>query len=424
MQVCGLEFTSETIQLIQQALGEIPSISRRSLAHRVCERMDWEAPSGRFKETVCRKALGFWGRQGIIDLPPAAQSWEAGASSPNSAPVLTAPDVPIDGALEDIGPVEIQLIGSCYTKLSRIWKNLMDSHHYLGSGPFCGAQLRYLVHSSAYGYIGAASFSSPAWALRKRDEFIGWTEAARRSNLQRLVSNSRFLIVPSLRVPNLAYQVLGQCCRRIGGDWMARYGIEPVLLQTFVDPKWFSGTSYRAANWIKVGPTSGRQGVQRQEGGGAKEIFLYPLRNAWRTILCAQPDIRLGQRSHGINFADWVEQEFTPVELYDPRLKRRLFSMVRDFYGQPQAAIPQACGSQAKPVIFFPAKEPSLHQATRMVASLGGFFRPQGRWRARYDNTMARPATHRVRCRCLSPPAPPEHTWPIATGSCVGNCQL
>jgi Domain of unknown function (DUF4338)/Transposase DNA-binding/Transposase Tn5 dimerisation domain len=347
MQVCGLEFTSETIHLIHQALGEVPSISRRSLAHRVCERMDWKSASGRFKETVCRKALGFLGRQGIIDLPPAAQSCRAGASSPNSAPVLP-PDVQIDCALEDIGPIEIQMIGSRYTKLSRIWKNLMDSHHYLGSGPFCGAQLRYLVHSSAYGYIGAASFSSPAWALRKRDEFIGWTEAARRSNLQRLVSNSRFLIVPSVRVPNLASHVLGQCCRRIGGDWMARYGIEPVLLETFVDPKWFSGTSYRAANWVQVGPTSGRRGAQRQHGGGAKEIFLYPLRNDWRTILCAEPEIRLAQRSPGIGFADWAEQEFATVELYDPRLKRRLFSMLRDFYGQPQAAIPQACGSQAK----------------------------------------------------------------------------
>ncbi len=105
----------------------------------------------------------------------------------------------------------------------------------------CGAQLRYLIHSSVIGYLGAIGFSSPAWALRKRDEYVGWTEAARTHNLQRVACNSRFLIIPTVRVPNLASHVLGQCCRRIGSDWRSRYGTEPVLLETFVDPKRFSG---------------------------------------------------------------------------------------------------------------------------------------------------------------------------------------
>ena len=347
MRVCGLEFTSGAIHLIRQTLDEIPSISRRSLAHRVCERMGWRAASGRLKEAVCRKALVVLDEEGLIDLPQSDRTCGSDPSLKIRQPVLLQ-SVDTDCALDELGHIELEMITSRYTKSSRIWNALMDEHHYLGSGPLCGAQIRYLIHSSVWGCLGALSFSSPAWALRKRDEFIGWTEAARRSNLQRVVCNSRFLIVPTVRVPNLASHVLGQCARRIGSDWAARYGIEPVLLETFVDPNRFSGASYRAANWIHVGQTSGRRGAQREEGGGAKVIFLYPLGNNWQQILRTEPEMRLAERPRGSDFADWVEEEFATVELYDPRLKRRLFGMVRDFYGQPQAPIPQACGSQAK----------------------------------------------------------------------------
>jgi hypothetical protein len=347
MRVCGLEFRSDTIHLIRETLDETPSISRRSLAHRVCERMDWRAANGRPKEAVCRKALAVLDGNGLLDLPKSDRASGYEPSPKLRQPVLLQ-SVHVDCALDELGHIEIEMIASRYSKSSRTWNDLMDSHHYLGSGPLCGAQLRYLIHSSVCGYLGAVSFSSPAWALRKRDEFIGWTEAARRSNLQRVVCNSRFLIVPTVRVPNLASHILGQCARQIGNDWMARYGIEPVLLETFVDGKRFSGASYRAANWIHVGQTSGRRGAQREAGGWAKEIFLYPLCDDWQQVLCTEPEMRLGEKPHDTDYGDWVEEEFATVELFDPRLKRRLFGMVRDFYGQPQASIPQACGSQAK----------------------------------------------------------------------------
>ena len=224
----------------------------------------------------------------------------------------------------------------------------MDEHHYLGSGPLVGAQIRYLIHSSVYGYIGAMSFSSAAWALMERDKFIGWTEGARRANLQRVVCNSRFLIIPTIDVHNLASHVLSQCANRIVQDWMTCYGVEPVILETFVDPQRFSGTCYRAANWIHVGKTSGRRANER-DNGGPKEIFLYPLRKDWQEILRTEPHIGLGQRTSAIDEpADWVEEELGTAQFYDPRLNRRLFQLTRDFYSQPQAPITQACGSHAK----------------------------------------------------------------------------
>lgn len=346
MRICGLEFTSSVIDLIGQTLNVIPSISRRSLARDICDRMEWKATSGRPKETACRKALDVLNERGLISLAESNVVRSHYHLSDNDS-TRVPNSVETDCTLGELGQIEIRMIANRYVKLSAVWNDLMNTYHYLGSGPLYGAQIRYLVHSSVQGYIGAMSFSSPAWVLKKRDEFIGWTEAARRSNLQRVVCNSRFLIVPTVRVQNLASHVLGQCVRRLGSDWKARYGIDPVLLETFVDPKRFSGSSYRGANWIRVGRTSGRRGAQKEKEGGPKEIFIYPLRSDWQRILCAEPEARLTGKPTG-EFADWVEDEFASVELYDPRLRRRLFDMVRDFYAQPQSSIPQACGSQAK----------------------------------------------------------------------------
>jgi len=347
MRVCGLEFSSETIHQVRQAIEDTPSISRRSLARQVCERMGWRASNGKLKEAVCRKALGVLAKESIVDLsqsPGTCARERAGKAQQSS--FVECIDIACD--LSELGRIEIERVASRYSKASVIWKALMEAHHYLGSGPVCGAQIRYLIHSSVYGYLGALGFSSAAWALKEREKFIGWTEGARRSNLQRLVCNSRFLIVPSVRVHNLASHVLSRCAERIVCDWMALYGVEPVMLETFVDPKRFSGTSYRAANWIPVGQTSGRRAAQRQDGGGPKEILLYPLCEDWQQILCTEPQIALGQRPRVADPADWVEEEFATVELYDPRLRRRLFSVVRDFSSQPQAPIPQACGSHVK----------------------------------------------------------------------------
>lgn len=308
--------------------------------------MNWRSKSGRPKETVCRKALVILNGKGLVDLPSNDESVLQRGVKSRPLPLVQCTDIACD--LDELGEIKLELVTSRYSKASRIWKSLMDTHHYLGSGPLCGAQLRYLIHSSIYGYLGAFSFSSAAWSLKERDKFIGWTEAARRDNLQRVVCNSRFLIIPTVRVPNLASHVLGRCSGRIVDDWVARYGVQPVLLETFVDPDRFLGTSYRAANWMYAGRTSGRRAAQRQDGAGPKEILLYPLRYDWREILCVEPQIGLCERPRIAEPTDWVEEEFGTVEFYDPRLSRRFFDIVRNFYTQPQASIPQACGSHAK----------------------------------------------------------------------------
>ena len=347
MRICGLEFKQDVVHRICQTLDETPSVSRRSLARQVCQWNEWFAPSGRHKEAACRKALSVLDSKGLVDL---SHSKRGRAFEPRSKrrEIDSSKVFSIVCSLADLGHIDIEMVTSSDSKASMTWKSLLDEHHYLGSGPLVGAQIRYLIHSSVYGYIGAMSFSSAAWALIKRDEWIGWTEGARRANLQRVVCNSRFLIVPTIKAHNLASHVLGQCANRITQDWMVCYGVEPVMLETFVDPQRFSGTCYQAANWIPIGETSGRRANER-DGGGPKKIFLYPLRKDWREILRTEPHVGPGQRTSAIDEpADWVEEELGTVQFYDPRLNRRLFQLTRDFYGQPQAPITEACGSHAK----------------------------------------------------------------------------
>jgi hypothetical protein len=167
---------------------------------------------------------------------------------------------------------------------AQTWRALMAREHYLGDKPLCGAQLRYLVRSEPYGWLGALAFTSASWALKARDQAIGWDDAARRHNLRRVVANARFLIRPGVQVPNLASHVLGLASRRLPADWEARYGVRPLLLETFVDPTRFSGHCYRAANWMDVGKTSGRR------DGVAKQHFPPAAPNGeWRERLSAKP---------------------------------------------------------------------------------------------------------------------------------------
>jgi len=311
--------------------------------------MEWKSASGKYKEAACRKALVFLSKEGIITL--AEYKGNNGHNGSNKGKENNCIEsVHIECTLNELGTIELEAITHCHGKAAAIWKEMMECYHYLG-GALCGAQLRYLIRSSNYGYVGALGFSSSAWVMKSRDDFIGWTENARRSHIQQVICNSRFLILPEVHVPNLASHVLGQCARRIGDDWQSRYGIKPVLIETFVDPKRFKASSYRAANWRYAGQTSGRRAAQ--QGEEAKEIFVYPLCEKWQQILREEQQYKLGQRHREPDYADWAEEEFGAAELYDPRLTRRLIGLAHDFYNQPQSPITQACGSHAKTVAAY-----------------------------------------------------------------------
>jgi hypothetical protein len=252
-------------------------------------------------------------------------------------------DRPLRCSLEELGKIELVGVRASEDgEAAELWNDLIAGYHYLGHTPLVGAQQRYLIETEGYGCVGALGFSAAARRVGVRDRWIGWSDDARAKHLQGVVCNSRFLILPWIHVPNLASRVLAMAVRRIGADWKQRYGYEPVMLETYVEHERFRGVSYRAANWIEIGETTGRGRQDRKHAcsGTRKKVFVYPRCPGWREQLgvaeAAEPE-------------EWAEREFGKAHFGDIRLKRRFVSIARDFYSRPQANIPEACnGDRAK----------------------------------------------------------------------------
>jgi hypothetical protein len=184
------------------------------------------------------------------------------------------------GTVRDFAPIEIEEARTA--QQGELFRELIGRYHYQGYDVAYGAQLRYLVLASSpqRQLVGCLRFSSPAWRMSARDQWIGWDEPTRARHLQQVVSNSRFLLLPWVQVRNLASHVLSLAARRVSVDWPARYGSPALLLETLVDPERFSGTCYRAANWIEVGMTTGRGRMDREHqrhGLARKKVLVYPL---------------------------------------------------------------------------------------------------------------------------------------------------
>jgi hypothetical protein len=350
MLVCSQQFTDEVIRKINKTVESEPMISRRALSLRVCQWLNWRGPNGKLKDMSCRVALLKLHRQGILKLAecnskPSFQSRTEGQEAIEQIDSVCC-------NLRQLGGVELIPIRSRKSKTSRLWNTLMGRYHYLGRGPLCGAQMRYLIRSSSYGWLGGLSFSGAAWRVEARDRWIGWSDAARKAHLSKVVCNSRFLILPEVKVPHLASHVLSLSAKRLSGDWFERYGFEPVLLETFVERDRFVGTCYRAANWEHVGSTRGRgrQDRKRMNSVPVKDVYLWPLRKDARQVLCCEPTISVvpSEPKESKAVEDWPEQEFGDADLGDKRLTNRLVSLARDFYARPQASVPQACQSRAK----------------------------------------------------------------------------
>jgi len=168
-----------------------------------------------------------------------------------------------------------------------LWREFIERYHYLGYTPLPGAQIRYFIYAEDK-LLALISFSAAAWKTAPRDQFIGWNREQREKNLQYVINNSRFLILPWIRSPNLASKILSLCAQQLPHDWLVRYAYQPVLLETFVECQRFTGGCYKAANWINVGQTKGRGKLDRYNEAKLpeKSIWLCPLNKKFRKILC------------------------------------------------------------------------------------------------------------------------------------------
>jgi hypothetical protein len=352
MVVCGKDFSDTILTMITTLISSEPAISRRQLSLHVCSWLHWVRPNGKPAEMSCRVALLKLHKQGRIALPqPAGMIPRIRAHA--SQQVIEKRE-PINCSLHELGSVHLERINSRYSKSSRLWNAAMSRFHYLGAGPLCGAQMRYLIISERHGLLGGMSFSAASWRIETRDRWIGWSDSARKAHLQLVINNSRFLIMPDVSVPHLASHVLSLSSRRVVQDWRLRYGYEPVLFETYVEQSRFKGTSYRAANWRHVGQTQGRgrQDRKHKRAGLIKDIYLFPLRTYYRDILCDEPVTEKPVIDAPVDVAvkeeHWIEQELGQVDLGDKRLEERLKIVASDFFARPQANVPEACGTRAK----------------------------------------------------------------------------
>jgi hypothetical protein len=348
MIICSKELSDEMIDKIRRIIGTEPDLSRVQLSRRVCEHFGWRSPNGRLKEVSCRVALLKLHRGGRLTLPKIKQPPPGKFLKSDYGTSLAEEDATVvQGGLSDLGEIGIVRIRSADSVLSRQWNELMNRYHYLGAGPLCGAQMRYLLKSSRYGLLGGFAFSAAAWRVEARDRWIGWDKMDQEKNLQYVICNSRFLICPYIKVPNLASHALSLMVKQIGKDWNERYGVIPMLIETYVDCSRFKGTCYKAANWFYAGTTKGRGRQDRftARPASVKDVYLYPLRQDVRKVLCDNPPKPFTPASQA---TDWAEEEFGGALLGDQRLVKRLVTMGRDFYAQPQANIPQACESRAR----------------------------------------------------------------------------
>lgn len=281
---CGREFSEGDIASIHHLLRQEPTLRRSPLSRKLCELLEWTKPNGELKEMSCRVALLRMQSEGLITLPPSRITVRRRrAQFPPTA--ATDAQAPVLGPVHELGTLTLRAVTD--TAASRLWNEFVARYHYLGYTPMSGSQLRYNVFAGER-LVALLSFGASAWKLGARDQFIGWQEVPRQKNLQLVVNNARFLILPWIRSKGLASKILSKVARQLPLDWHQRYGYSPVLFETFVECERHRGTCYKAANWIHVGQTSGRGKKSTSHGPTLpiKDIWLYPLRKNFVSALC------------------------------------------------------------------------------------------------------------------------------------------
>jgi hypothetical protein len=290
LSFCGRPLSADELTLIQGIAKDFGCLGRTEIANTVCELLQMFRPTGKLKTVECRAFLETLEADGLLILPPRRNQRQS-ERKPPPATSLGVSGAPLVGTLKEFQPLQLEPVRSQSDQ--DLWREWMQRYHYLGYRIPFGAHLRYFVQIMAPQpvRVGALQFSSPAWRMAAREQWIGWSDQDRRRNLQQVVSNSRFLILPWVHIRNLASSALALAARSLPDDWQMNYGIRPVLLETLVDPARFGGTCYRAANWIEAGRTSGRgrqdRGHQRHDAS-PKMLFLFPLARDARSCLCSE----------------------------------------------------------------------------------------------------------------------------------------
>jgi hypothetical protein len=280
----GRAVTGEDIAFVRHLIAEHPGESRRALSQELCRAWGWIQQNGTLRDMVCRGLLLELSRGGHIELPPPMYSRPIPFLS-KKPPRIEADQTPVEGKVSDLGSLEFQQVRR--TPAEKVFNSLIEHWHYLGYCQPVGEQLKYIVYAKDRP-IACLAWSSAPRHIGDRDRFIGWTKEDRKKNLSLIACNTRFLILPWVKVSCLASHILGAMARILPKDWERVYNHPLHYLETFIDHDRFQGTCYRAANWIYLGKTTGRgkNDQTHKVNRSIKGVWGYPLSKEFRSHLC------------------------------------------------------------------------------------------------------------------------------------------
>ncbi len=281
----GRQLAPSDIEAIRHLIANNPDWHRTRLSKELCQLWEWRTETGLLKDMACRSMLRKLEQKGFVALPVARHS----GNRKRRIPDVPHHCDPIDTELRTIRPIQLVPIqGRGAT--DDLFHCLMDRYHYLGCKGHVGEHMKYIAFDRSNRPVACLLFGSAAWKIVSRDQLVGWDKTTRLQNLRLVTNNTRFLILPWVRIPHLASFILGASLRRLRQDWIAKYGHDLYLVETFVDRSRFAGTCYRAANWRKIGQSKGRSRQDRNHKLQVpiKDIYVYPLTADYKQQLCEQ----------------------------------------------------------------------------------------------------------------------------------------
>ena len=283
----GKTITAEDASFIQTLIDQNPHDSRRRLSVKLCQAWNWTQANGAVRDMVCRGLMLALHRAGHIKLPEKKTSPNNPLAKRRVPEKITIDKRPIEKKISAIKPLEFRQVRRSPSE--KLFNSLLAEYHYLGYTQPVGEQLKYIVYAQGQP-IACLAWSSAARHIGCRDRFIGWPQGLRKANLHLMAYNSRFLVLPWVRVAHLASHILGRMSRILPKDWQGVYRHPIYYLETFVDKNRFVGTCYKAANWLYLGDTTGRgkDDKTHRANRSIKAVWGYPLGKNFKKYLNAR----------------------------------------------------------------------------------------------------------------------------------------
>ena len=281
----GIVATTEDVAFINELITQNPYDSRRALSIKLCRAWNWVQPNGVLRDMVCRGFLLALHRAGYIRLPESRIRRVNPLANRRKPSVIHVDDSPIISDLKRLGPLEFRQVRR--SPLEPMFNSLIEQYHYIGYCQPVGEHLKFIVFAGLRP-LACLSWSSAARHIGCRDRFIGWPAHVRKQNLHLVAYNHRFLILPWVRIKNLASHILATMSRMLPDHWNAIYHHPVYFSETFIDSQLYKATCYKAAGWICLGNTTGR-GKDDQANipnRSIKTVWGYPLANDFRNHLC------------------------------------------------------------------------------------------------------------------------------------------